>query len=73
MIINIFKKGIRYFYARSIKQGHLQLEDKVKIQFLEEMLWLRRAVSGAFGAEKMNYELLGNGDTGAVYRIKGLF
>lgn len=40
-----------------------QLEPSVKIKFLEEMSIVAEAVSKAFGAEKMNYELLGNGDT----------
>ena len=33
------------------------------MKFLEEMSVVAEAVSNAFGAEKMNYELLGNGDT----------
>ena len=33
------------------------------MKFLEEMSMVAEAVSKAFGAEKMNYELLGNGDT----------
>ena len=32
------------------------------MKFLEEMSVVAEAVSKAFGAEKMNYELLGNGD-----------
>ena len=38
------------------------LERAVKIKFLEEMSLAAQAVSAAFGAEKMNCELLGNGD-----------
>ena len=34
-----------------------------EMKFLEEMSIVAEAVSKAFNAEKMNYELLGNGDT----------
>lgn len=40
---------------------HLDTHERIK--FLEEMTLISEAVSKAFGAEKMNYELLGNGDT----------
>lgn len=40
---------------------HLEAAEKIK--FLEEMSIVAQAVSNAFGAEKMNYELLGNGNT----------
>ena len=33
------------------------------MKFLEEMSVVAQAVASAFGADKMNYELLGNGDT----------
>ena len=33
------------------------------MKFLEEMSVVAEAVANAFGAEKMNYELLGNGDS----------
>ena len=33
------------------------------MKYLEEMSIVAEAVSKAFNAEKMNYELLGNGDT----------
>lgn len=39
---------------------HLEKEEKMK--FMEEMTIIAEAVSKAFGAEKMNYELLGMGD-----------
>ena len=38
------------------------LEKKEQAKFLEEMTIVAEAVSKAFGAEKMNYELLGMGD-----------
>lgn len=56
-------KGYTLFLCKKHKTELFQLEDKVKIQFLEEMSLVAEAVSSAFGAEKMNYELLGNGDT----------
>ena len=40
-----------------------QLDHTTKMKFLEEMSVVAEAVAKAFGAEKMNYELLGNGDT----------
>lgn len=39
-----------------------ELKDDVKARFLDEMTIVSEAVSKAFGAEKMNYECLGNGD-----------
>ena len=39
---------------------HLRSDEKMK--FLEEMSIVAEAVSKSFGAEKMNYELLGMGD-----------
>lgn len=38
------------------------LEHTEKLKFLEEMSLVAQAVSNAFRAEKMNYELLGMGD-----------
>lgn len=38
------------------------LEKEKRALFLEEMTQVAQAVSRAFGAEKMNYELLGMGD-----------
>ena len=39
---------------------HLEKDERTK--FLEEMTMVAEAASKAFGAEKMNYELLGMGD-----------
>lgn len=39
---------------------HLDKQERAK--FMEEMTVVAQAVSNAFGAEKMNYELLGMGD-----------
>lgn len=56
-------KGYTLFLCKEHKTELFHLENSVKIKFLEEMSIVAEAVSIAFGAEKMNYELLGNGDT----------
>ena len=40
-----------------------ELDTDFKLKFLEEMSLVGEAVSRAFPCEKMNYELLGNGDS----------
>lgn len=40
-----------------------QLDKNNRVKFMEEMTIVAEAVSKAFGAEKMNYELLGNGES----------
>ena len=56
-------KGYTLFLCKEHKTELFELEPKTKMKFLEEMATVAEAVSRAFGAEKMNYELLGNGDT----------
>lgn len=56
-------RGYTLFLCKEHKTELFQLDKTIKIQFLEEMSLVAEAVSKAFGAEKMNYELLGNGDT----------
>lgn len=56
-------KGYTLFLCREHKTELFQLDRKTKIKFLEEMTLVAEVVSKAFCAEKMNYELLGNGDT----------
>lgn len=56
-------KGYSLFLYKEHKTELFQLENAKKVQFLEEMSVVAEAVSKAFGAEKMNYELLGNGDS----------
>lgn len=56
-------KGYTLFLCKEHKSELFQLNPSVKMKFLEEMSIVAEAVSKAFGAEKMNYELLGNGDT----------
>ena len=56
-------KGYTLFLCKEHKTELFQLEHVTKIKFLEEMSLVAEAVFHAFHAEKMNYELLGNGDT----------
>ena len=56
-------RGYTLFLCKEHKTELFQLEPAVKMKYLEEMSQVAQAVSRAFGAEKMNYELLGNGDT----------
>lgn len=56
-------KGYTLFLCKEHKTELFQLDYKTKMKFLEEMSVVAEAVSKAFHAEKMNYELLGNGDT----------
>ena len=49
----LFKEHVRELY---------EPDEAVRARFLEEMTMVAEAVSKAFGAEKMNYELLGMGD-----------
>lgn len=55
--------GYTLFLCKEHKTELFQLDRSLKLKFLEEMSIVAEAVSTAFGAEKMNYELLGNGDT----------
>lgn len=56
-------KGYTLFLCKEHKTELFQLDHSMKMKFLEEMSIVAEAVSKAFHAEKMNYELLGNGDT----------
>ena len=56
-------KGYTLFLCKEHKTELFQLDHTVKTKFLEEMSVVAEAVANAFNAEKMNYELLGNGDT----------
>lgn len=51
-----------FLYKNHSKTELFQLEISERNKFLEEMSIVAEAVSKAFGAEKMNYELLGNGE-----------
>lgn len=56
-------KGYTLFLCKEHRTELFRLDGQLKMKFLEEMSIVAEAVSNAFGAEKMNYELLGNGDT----------
>ena len=56
-------KGYTIFLSKEHKTELWHLDKNKKVKFLEEMSIVAEAVSRAFSAEKMNYELLGNGDT----------
>ena len=56
-------RGYTIFLCKEHKTELFQLPKLYKMRFLEEMSIVAEAVSKAFKAEKMNYELLGNGDT----------
>lgn len=56
-------KGYTLFLCKDHRTELFHLEPNKKNKFLEEMSIVAEAVSKAFDAEKMNYELLGNGDT----------
>jgi len=55
-------KGYTLFLAKEHVTELHQIEYETKIKFLEEMSIVQEAVAKAFQAEKMNIELLGNGD-----------
>ena len=56
-----FKGYILFLAKEHVTELH-QMEYATKIKFLEEMSIVQEAVAKAFQAEKMNIELLGNGD-----------
>ena len=56
-------KGYTLFLCKEHKTELFHLDYETKMKFLEEMSVVAEAVAKAFHAEKMNYELLGNGDT----------
>ncbi|MTB47958.1 HIT family protein [Streptococcus uberis] len=56
-------KGYTIFLCKQHKKELFELENSYKLKFLEEMSLVGEAVSRAYQSEKMNYELLGNGDS----------
>lgn len=73
----------QHFYGYTLflcKQHVTELHNlsyEFKIKYLEEMSLVAEAVYTAFKPEKMNYELLGNGDTHVHWhlfpRVTGLY
>lgn len=56
-------KGYTLFLCKQHKTELFHLDKDYKLKFLEEMSLVAEAVFRAFNAEKINYELLGNGET----------
>ena len=56
-------KGYTIFLCKQHVTELHELDTEFKLKFLEEMSLVGEAVSRAFPCEKMNYELLGNGDS----------
>lgn len=56
-------KGYTIFLCKQHKTELFELETNYKLKFLEEMSLVGLAVFNAFDAKKINYELLGNGDS----------
>ena len=56
-------KGYTIFLCEQHAIELHELDTEFKLKFLEEMSLVGEAVSRAFPCEKMNYELLGNGDS----------
>ena len=55
-------RGYTLFLCKEHKTELSMLSKDDKLKFLEEMSIVAEAVQKATGAEKMNYEMLGNGD-----------
>lgn len=55
--------GYTLFLCKEHRTELFHLDTETRQKYLSEMTLVAEAVSCAFGAEKMNYELLGNGDT----------
>lgn len=56
-------EGYTIFLYKEHKTELFQLDNTTKMKFMEKMSIVAEAVFKAFNAEKMNYELLGNGDS----------
>lgn len=56
-------RGYTLFLCKEHAVELSDLEPKMRLGYLEEMSLVAQAAAAAFHAEKMNYELLGNGDT----------
>lgn len=56
-------KGYSLFLYKQHKTELFQLDMKERSLFMQEMSMVAEATAKAFGAEKMNYELLGMGDS----------
>lgn len=55
-------KGYTLFLCKQHKTELFYLDKDFAARFMQEMILVSQAVKNAFGAEKMNYECLGQGD-----------
>lgn len=55
-------KGYTLFLCKQHKTELFYLDKDSSAKFMQEMMLVAEAVKNAFGAEKMNYECLGQGD-----------
>lgn len=55
--------GYTLFLCKKHATELYELDDGFQAEYLREMAVVAKAVSKAFGADKMNYECLGNGDS----------
>ena len=62
-------KGYTLFLCKSHTTELHFLRPSFKMKYLEEMATVAEAVYNAFKPEKLNYELLGNGDTHLHWHI----
>ena len=62
-------KGYTLFLLKDHVTELFELKDDIREKFLAEMTIVAEAVEKAFGAEKMNYECLGNGDAHLHWHI----
>ena len=62
-------KGYTLFLCKEHTTELHFLEKSFKLKYLEEMAIVAEAVYNAFKPEKLNYELLGNGDTHIHWHI----
>ncbi|WEV45232.1 HIT family protein [Streptococcaceae bacterium ESL0687] len=60
---NQYFRGYTIFLCKNHKSELFDLDPEFRRKFLDEMSLVGEAVYKAFDAEKMNYELLGNGDS----------
>lgn len=56
-----FKGYTLFLYKEHVAELY-ELEETSRMKYMEEMIKVAEAVARAFGADKMNYECLGNGD-----------
>ena len=56
-------KGYTLFLCKEHRTELFHLDGQTRQKYLNEMAVVAEAAFRAFGADKMNYELLGNGDT----------